>query len=288
MAPSSTAVIGQAETSRTLDGEEYLHYHDAGSGSPLLMLHGSGPGVSGWANFGGTLPAFVSKFRVVILDQPGYGQSYQPQRITPPYVGMAAGAVLRLLDALELDRVDIIGNSMGGGVACRFAIDHPERVNRLVLMGPGGLGVGPFTPRPTEGIRRLREFNDDPTRERLKAWLETMVYDLGLLTDELLEMRWSSAMRPGAIAFSRMFFESLERLSEDGRPPLWAEAARIKHPTLIVWGRDDRVVPLDNSLLPMRTLGNGEVHVLPRCGHWAMIERKSEFERLALEFLTRS
>ncbi|UDY36689.1 alpha/beta fold hydrolase [Dermatobacter hominis] len=274
-------------TSRTVDTPVgALHYHEAGDGPPLVLLHGSGPGVSAWANFRDNLGAFAEHFRTIALDFPGFGTS-APCDDNP--LAVAPGAVTALLDALELGPVPVLGNSMGGNVAARVAAAEPERITRLVTIG--GLGVGLFSASPPEGVKLLVQFVEDPTRDRLVAWMESMVFDPAILTDEFVELRWRTANDPAALADVRRMFNpkvlAAMRRAPLGAPDQVATLARIKAPTLVTWGRDDRVTPLDNVLLPLRVIRDCEVHVFPDCGHWAMIERKDEFERVVLEYLLR-
>lgn len=242
--------------------------------------------MSAWANFGSNLPTFTDHFRVLALDFPGFGTSYSCDE-NPLMV--APGAVTDFLDALGLGPVAIVGNSMGGNVAARVAAAQPERVDRLVTIG--GIGVAVFSPSPPEGIKLLVRFVEDPTRDRLVTWMESMVFDPALLTDEYVEVRWQAANQPGALDDLRRMFNAKTlaamRRAPLGAPDQVATLARIKAPTLVTWGRDDRVTPLDNVLLPLRVVRNCEVHVFPDCGHWVMIERRAEFERVVLEFLRR-
>jgi 4,5:9,10-diseco-3-hydroxy-5,9,17-trioxoandrosta-1(10),2-diene-4-oate hydrolase len=278
-------------TSRTLAGDEHLHYHRAGDGPGLLLLHGSGPGVSGWANFGPNVPAFSRDRTVVIPDQPGFGDSYVPD-LSTPYTRTSVAAVLRVLDAEGLDRVDVVGNSLGGGVAVQLTLDHPDRVRRLVLMGPGGIAPPLLAPQPTEGIKLLVDFCEDPTRERLVSWMQAMVGDQAFLTEERIEARWRTASAPGAIDFVRDFYRGAMAFMKSGRPlpgvPVWARLGEISQPTLLTYGRDDRVTPLEGALHPLRNIRHAELHVFPNCGHWAMQEKQYDFERVVLEFLDRS
>lgn len=250
-------------------------------------MHGSGPGVSAWSNFRGNLPTFAAGFRTIALDFPGFGVSYGCEG-SP--LSAAPGAVVDLLDALDLESVAIVGNSMGGNVGAQVAAAHPDRVSRLVTIG--GLGVGLFSPSPAEGVKLLVQFVEDPTRERLVAWMESMVFDPSILTEELVELRWQAASQPDALTDVRRMFNSkvlgAMRRAPLAAPDQVATLAKVKAPTLITWGRDDRVTPLDHMLVPMRVIRRCEVHVFPDCGHWAMIERQAEFERVALEFLGRS
>jgi 2-hydroxy-6-oxonona-2,4-dienedioate hydrolase len=275
------------ESSRFLDTPHgKLHYHVAGDGPPLLLLHGSGPGVSGWANFRGNLPAFARDCTTYLLDFPGFGESYSPK---PNPMMAASGAVIDFLDGLGLEApLPILGNSMGGGVAARVAAEHPDRVSRLVTIG--GVGIPLFSPSPPEGIKLLVEFIEEPTRERLVKWMESMVYDPAILTDEFVEMRWQAATDPAPAAdikrmYNRRLLEAMR--ARGGAAEAIAMLTRIQAPTLIMFGRDDRVTPLDSSLTAMRLIPKCELHVFYDCGHWAMIERKAEFENVTRAFLLR-
>ena len=284
---ASTTELTHDGTSRTLETPRgTLHYHEAGDGPPLLLLHGSGPGVSGWANYRGNLGVFAEHFRTLVLDFPGFGKSYSCEG--SPMVA-ALPAVLDFLDGMSLDAVPVVGNSMGGNVAARLTAGHPERVSRLVTIG--GIGLPVFSPSPPEGIKLLVQFVEDPTRERLMAWMESMVYDSAILTDEFVEMRWQAATDPAALADVRKLFNAgslaAMRNTSANAAATVDMLARIQAPTLITFGRDDRVTPLDSSLIPMRLIPKCELHVFYDCGHWAMIERKAEFESTVCSFLTR-
>jgi pimeloyl-ACP methyl ester carboxylesterase len=262
-----------------------LHYHVAGDGPPLLLLHGSGPGVSGWANFRGNLPVFAKHFTTYVLDMPGFGKSYSSDG-NPMLT--AAPAVLDFLDNLGLTALPLLGNSMGGSVAARIAAEHPERVSRLATIG--GVGVPLFSPTPSEGIKLLVEFAEDPSYERLITWMQSMVYDPAILTDEFVQMRWTAAQNPGTSAdlkrlFNRPMLEAIRRRL--GAADQLATLTKIQAPTLIMFGRDDRVTPLDSALTAMRLIDKCELHVFYDCGHWAMIERKDEFENVVLSYLLR-
>ena len=276
-------------TSRTVstpNGE--LHYHEAGSGPPLLLLHGSGPGVSGWANFGENLPVFAPHFRCLVLDLPGYGRSAP---VAGHSVMVGADAVRAFLDALNIESAHIVGNSYGAIVGARVAADTPDRVTRFVTLG--GFGFTIFSPFPAEGILRLVEFIENPSRERLITWMRSMVFDESVVTEEMIDMRFKTAMDPVVMETSKKMYTraGIGAIAERMRGPDgisdFAHLPKIKAPTLITWGRDDRVNPLDGALLPMRAIPNCELHVFPNCGHWAMIERKAEFEQVVLGFLRR-
>ncbi|MEV7005143.1 alpha/beta fold hydrolase [Streptosporangium sp. NPDC051022] len=278
---------GTEKVVETADGP--LHYHEVGDGPPVLFLHGSGPGVTGWRNFGENLRSFADRYRCLVLDFPGYGLSHD----TPGHPGDASlASVTAFLDALGIERAHVVGNSLGGIVAAQFAIAAPERVDRLVTVG--GVGRNILNPFPGEGIRLLVEFTEDPTRERLVQWLRSMVFDPAMVTEELIEQRWRQATEPATLDTARRIYgrgkleERAAAGAAAGIPPLWAQLHRIKAPTLITWGRDDRVTPLELGLLPMRVIPDVELHVFPNCGHWVMIEQKAAWESTVLAFLDRS
>jgi pimeloyl-ACP methyl ester carboxylesterase len=265
-----------------------LRYHEAGDGPPLVLLHGSGPGVSGWQNYRGVLAALAEHHRCLVLEFPGFGVS-DPVKGHPMMT--AAASVLQLLDGLGLQSADLIGNSMGGIVALNVAAAHPRRVGKLVTIG--GVGLALFSAGPAEGINLLMEFAGNPTRERLIEWLHSMVYDRALVTEELIEERWALATAADSLAtaramYSRETFEARQAaMANSDQPPYWAMLHKVSAPTLLTWGRDDRVSPLDSVLVPMRTMPNAEVHVFPRCGHWTMLEQRDAFVATVLAFLAR-
>jgi 2-hydroxy-6-oxonona-2,4-dienedioate hydrolase len=283
-----TETLSFDETSRFLDTPKgKLHYHVAGDGPPLLLLHGSGPGVSGWANFRGNLPAFAREYTTYALDFPGFGKSYSPD--ANPLVYGPTG-VLEFLDGMGLGPLPIIGNSMGGNVAARVAAEHPERVTRLASIG--GVGLSLFSPSPPEGIKLLVQFVDDPTRENLLRWMESMVYDTAILTDEFVQLRWESATDPDAPVdikklYNRQMLEGMRRGRAAGAAATVAMMTKIQAPTLVMAGRDDRVTPMESAFAAMRLIARSELHVFHDCGHWVMIERKEEFENVTLAFLAR-
>lgn len=277
-------------TSKTLEDKVgNLHYHEAGSGPVLILLHGSGPGVTGWANFENNLPVFAnSGFRTIILDLPGYGKS-APVEGMPMQV--CADGVIRLMDGLGIAKAHILGNSLGGMVGSMVAAQKPDRIDRFVTIG--GIGYGLFNAFPNEGINLLVEFIEDPTRARLVQWLHSMVYDKKIVTDDLIERRLKQALDPVTMAtskklYSRASMDAIAAMTEGPHAAAtFAHLASIQAPTLLVWGRDDRVSSMDRAFVAMRMVPNCELHVFPKCGHWAMIERKAEFENVVLAFLGR-
>jgi 4,5:9,10-diseco-3-hydroxy-5,9,17-trioxoandrosta-1(10),2-diene-4-oate hydrolase len=272
-----------------------MHFHEAGPAEgatgqdgdlPVVLLHGGGPGASAWSNFGPNLPVFAERFRTLMPDQPGFGQSGAPP-LEGNYFTFSARALASLLDALEVRKVHLVGNSLGGGTAVRFALSYPDRAGRLALMGPGGLSLNVFAPDPTEGVKRLTEFAapPGPSREKLAAFLRTLVFNSKLITDELVEERYAAASKPEAIAamaaLGMSFYDPAT--AQDGM--LWREVHRLRNEVLLIWGREDRVNPLDGALVALKQIRKAQLHVFSGCGHWAQLEKFDEFNRLVLDFL---
>jgi 4,5:9,10-diseco-3-hydroxy-5,9,17-trioxoandrosta-1(10),2-diene-4-oate hydrolase len=258
---------------------------ERGDADTVVLLHGGGPGASSWSNFGRNVPVFAKRFRAVMMDLPGYGGS-AARPATGHFFTVAATALAGLMDELGIAKTHIVGNSLGGGTALRFALDYPDRVGRLVLMGPGGLTLNVLAPDPTEGVRRLMEFGapPGPSREKMAAFLRIMVHDQRLVTDELIDERFGVASRPEALAaMVAMGASFFGEHAEDGM--LWREAHRVKHEVLLVWGREDRVNPLDGALIALKQLRRAQLHVFGGCGHWAQLEKFDEFNELSLRFL---
>jgi 4,5:9,10-diseco-3-hydroxy-5,9,17-trioxoandrosta-1(10),2-diene-4-oate hydrolase len=262
-----------------------LHYTEAGDGdATVVMLHGGGPGACGLSNFGGNLPEFARHFRTIVIDQPGFGESDKPP-VTGNYFRFAADALAAFLDEHGIEKTHLVGNSLGGGTAVRFALEYPGRAGRLALMAPGGLTLNVFSADPTEGVRRLGEFGTSPSRAAMEAFLRTMLFNQKLVTDELIDERYAVAARPESLAamtsLGLSFFDPAT--ADDGL--LWRDARRLRNPTLLLWGREDRVNPLDGALVPLKLLRNAQLHVFPRCGHWVQVEKRDEFNRLTIQFL---
>ncbi|MET9028011.1 4,5:9,10-diseco-3-hydroxy-5,9,17-trioxoandrosta-1(10),2-diene-4-oate hydrolase [Nocardia sp. NPDC004168] len=285
---TSTAELTAESTSRyaQVRPDLRLHYHEAGvgSGPTIVLLHGGGPGASSWSNFARNIPVLAEHFHVIAVDQPGYGRSDKPTE-HPQYFVHSASALKDLLDHLEItSRVHLLGNSLGGGAAVRFALDYPDRAGKLILMGPGGLSTNLFAPDPTEGVKLLSKFNFEPTRENLEAFLRIMVFDQSLITEELIDERFASASTPEALAATRAMGKSFASADFE-KGMLWRDAYKLRQPVLLIWGREDRVNPLDGALVATKVIPRAQLHVFGGCGHWAQLEKFHEFNRLAIDFL---
>lgn len=269
----------------TVDGFR-VTYHDAGEGTPFVMLHGGGAGASGWSNFADNLPSFTRDFRVLLVNQPGFGGSGYPEHFSEHYLSFAARMVIGVLDQLGIQKTHILGNSLGAAVTVRTALDFPDRIDRIVLMGTGSnVSMGLFAPRPAEGILKLQAFNAAPTLEGMEAFLRALVYNQDLITPELVKARFEAATGPSAEEGNKAMFAGMHdpQYLRDGE--LWRICDGVQHDTLITWGREDRVQPLDGAFLANKLMANSRLYIMPKCGHWAQVDAKDEFERVAISFL---
>jgi 2-hydroxy-6-oxonona-2,4-dienedioate hydrolase len=284
---STTALTEEASSRfvRVKDGdlELRLHYNDCGSGAEtVVMLHGSGPGASGWANFNRNVEPFVAAgYRVVLLDCPGWSKS-DSIVCTGSRSDLNARALASVLDALGLAKVHLIGNSMGGHSAVAFALANPARVGKLVLMGGGTGGPSQFVPMPTEGIKLLQGLYREPTIENLKKMMAIFVFDSSSLTDELYRTRLDNMLsrRDHLENFVKSLAANPRQFPDQG-----ARLGEIAAPTLVIWGRDDRFMPMDVGLRLLWGMANAELHIFNRCGHWAQWEHADKFNRMVLDFL---
>jgi 2-hydroxymuconate-semialdehyde hydrolase len=249
------------------------NYHDSGDGEPVLLIHGSGPGVSAWANWRLTIPELSRYFYVIAPDMVGFGFTERPESFVYNMDAWSRHAI-GLLDALSLETVSIVGNSFGGALALALAIHHPDRVNKLVLMGSCGVDF-----KLTDGLDKTWGYH--PSLENMKELLDIFAYDRSLVTDELAQLRYEASIRPG-------FQESLEKMFPAPRQQ-WIEAIAsdeadielIDKETLIIHGREDKVIPKLFSLIT-----NSQLHLFGRCGHWTQIEHADRFNQLLINFLT--
>ncbi len=251
--------------------------HDVGSGPPVLLIHGSGPGVSAWANWRLVMPELAKQARVIAPDMAGFGYTERKpaQRYDmDSWVEQAVG----LLDALDIGQADLVGNSFGGALSLALTIRHPHRVRRLVLMGSVGVPF-PITP----GLDAVWGY--EPSFEAMRALLDVFAYDRSLVNDELARLRFQASTRPGfQESFARMFPAPRQRWVDAMASPE-ADIRRIAHETLVVHGREDKVIPLENSLALAQQIPRAQLHVYPECGHWTQIEHAARFTRLVANFL---
>lgn len=259
-----------------------IHYNDAGAGETVVMLHGSGPGASGWSNFHRNIGSVVDAgYRVILMDCPGWNKS-DPIVCRESRPHQIARLLRAMMDRLDIPFVHLVGNSMGAVAANDFAHSYPDRVGKMALLGGGGVGPSLFNPMPMEGIKLIQRLYADPTMDNLMKMLEVFVYDPKALPEELIKGRYENIVtRPEHLA---NWIESW-KVHPAQFPDFSQKLAEIEAPSLIIWGRDDRFVPIDNGLRMLWGLRNSELHIFGQCGHWAQWEHADKFNRLLLTFL---
>lgn len=276
---SATATAGTVEPpARTVRvGELEISYHEVGSGPPLLMLHGTGPGASGWSNFRLTAPAFADRYRVIVPDLPRYGRSSKVP-IRGPRLTVLSGIMAEFLEAIDVTAPSIIGNSMGGQVAMKLGIDRPDLVRRLTVIGSPPLGPSVMGPSPAEAIRLIEGYyrGSGPSIEKMRQLLSALVYDQSRVTDDIVRERYEQSTDPDTIKANAGPMWEKESLE--------GQLGRLTAPVLIVWGQDDRAAPLDIALRMVRELPDARLLVFSRCGHWAQVEHAAEFNRVVGSF----
>ncbi|PVZ82313.1 2-hydroxy-6-oxo-2,4-heptadienoate hydrolase [Serratia sp. S1B] len=260
-----------------LTGGFSTNYHDMGSGErTILMVHGSGPGVTAWANWRLVMPELSKQARVIAPDMLGFGYTERPDGVSYNKA-VWVQQVKDLLDALDIDQVDLVGNSFGGSIALAFTIAYPERVRRLVLMGSVGV---PF--QITRGLDNVWGY--EPSFQNMRKLMDVFAYSRELITDELAELRYQASIRPGfQESFSAMFPAPRQRWVDALESPA-EQIESLQQPTLIIHGRDDQVIPLQTSLTLLKLIPRSQLHVFGQCGHWAQIEHNARFNRLVSDF----
>ncbi len=262
---------------RIRTGTFETNVHDAGRGEPVLLIHGSGPGVSAWANWRLVLPVLAEQRHVIAPDMVGFGTTDRPAGIR---YGMDTWVrqALYVLDAFGIDRADIVGNSFGGALALALAIRHPQRVRRLVLMGSVGV---PFAITP--GLDAVWGY--EPSLDNMRALLDIFAHDRSLVNDDLARMRYEASVQPGFHESYAQMFPAPRQASVDAMASAEADIRALSHQTLVIHGREDRVIPLSNSLTLAQWIPNAQLHVFGHCGHWTQIEHTKRFNRLVGDFL---
>lgn len=257
-------------------GDLNTNYHDVGDGAPLLLIHGSGPGVSAFANWRLVMPLLAEQVRVLAPDMAGFGYTEIPdgQEFSRE---IWLKQLVDFLDAIGVEKVSVVGNSFGGSMALALAIHHPERVEKVILMGAVGV--------PFEITRGLDDvWGYEPSPELMgRLMRETFAYDTSMITEDMVQGRYTASLRTQD-SFGRMFPAPRQRWV-DSMTFSEAEIRGITAPTLMVHGRDDKVIPLSTSLTMLDWIDDSRLHVFGRCGHWTQIEYAKPFARLVLDFL---
>ncbi|MFC8515397.1 alpha/beta fold hydrolase [Streptomyces sp. NPDC057257] len=258
---------------------------ETGEGPPVLLLHGGGPGASGVSNYSRNIARLAEEFRVIVPDLPGYGRSSKGVDGTDPFGHLAHG-IRGLMDRLGLDRAHLVGNSYGGACALRLALDTPERVDRMVLMGPGGIGTTRALPTP--GLTSLLNYysGDGPSRQKLEEFVRTyLVFNAADVPDSVIDARYRDSIDPEVVAAPPLrrprSLRTLWRMdfTRDAR------LSRLPVPTLVLWGASDKVNrPSGGSMLAER-LPDCDLYLVANTGHWVQFERPELFNRLCADFL---
>ena len=275
------------ETTVVVDGKE-IFYAESGSGTAVVMLHGGGPGASGVSNFARNIDALARHYRVIVPDLPGYGRSTKSIDQSDPF-GSLADSIRGLLDALGIDCAALIGNSYGGAAALRLALDTPRRVSKLVLMGPGGIGT--TRGLPTAGLNSLLDYygGDGPSRAKLEQFIRTyLVYDGASVPEELIDLRYQASVDPDVVANPPLRRPSgLWALRTLWRMDLTRDSRLrgLPTPTLVLWGRDDKVNKPSGGPLLLNMMPHAELVMCSRTGHWMQWERPDLFNELVADFL---
>lgn len=252
------------------------NYHDVGEGAPILLIHGSGPGVTAWANWRLNLPELAREFRVIAPDMFGFGYSDAKGRIEDKQIWV--DQIASLLDGLGIEKVSLVGNSFGGAIALAFMIAHPDRVERAVLMGPAGLNF-PITPALDQ------VWGYEPSLEAMRASLKYLAWDHSRLTEDLIQSRYEASMRPGAHEPYKATFGGANRQANIAMLASREEdIAALPHETLILHGLSDQVIPMESTIRLTNLLTKADLHVFGECGHWVQIERMTSFNRMVTEF----
>lgn len=255
-----------------------IHYHDTGGdGTVLILLHGGGPGASAWSNFRENLPALAPQFRVLAIDMPHFGQSDKP---VDRYLDCSwyAEVLEKAMAAIGISKAHFVGNSMGGTIALELALARPDMVDRLVLMGTAG-SLPMFSPVPTEGAKHLINYyqGEGPTPAKLEAFIRSMIFDQSRITPEFLQSRYEASIAPELMVQRTADLEAMFNL--------WRRVEKVPHKTLLIYGKEDRVVPWDTGLLLLRLLPQADLHIFSRSGHWTQWERAPEFNSVVSSFL---
>ena len=258
-------------------GAIQTNYHDVGQGEPILLLHGSGPGVSAWANWRLSIQALQQDYRLLAPDFAGFGYSLFPEDM-PFNRDTWLQQIVDFLDALGLEQVNVIGNSFGGSMALALAIYHPERVKKLILMGSVGV---PF--ELTVGLDAVWGYT--PSFENMQAIMKVFAYNQNLVGDDLVQMRYlASTKEDTRAAYERMFPAPRQQWVNAMSHPE-EKVRQIHQPTLMIHGRDDQVIPLATSLTLLNWIENSQLHIFSQCGHWTQIEHAKTFTQLVAHFL---
>lgn len=258
-------------------GSFKTNYHDYGSGDPVLLIHGSGPGVSSWANWNKVMPKLSERRRVLAPDMLGFGYTERPADMKFSMDIWAEQAV-DFIDALKLEKVDVVGNSFGGALALALAINYPQKIRKVVLMGSMGVNF-PIT----KGLDSVWGY--EPSPEGMFELLSLFVYNKAIATKELAQMRYEGSIQPGFQESFSAMFPAPRQNSVEAMAKYEDKISSIDKPVLVIHGRDDQVIPLEAGYKIFSMLDDAQLHVFGHCGHWTQIEQADKFVSLVDNFL---
>ncbi len=255
------------------------HVHEAGSGPPVLLVHGSGPGATAWANWRFTFPHLTQRFRVYAYDIPGFGYTERDPNVRYGMVPWVEH-LLAFVEDVVREPVMIVGNSLGGALAIAAAVARPALFERIALMGPACLRF-PLT----EGLDRVWGY--EPSEENMRRLVaDYFVHDRSIATPELIRLRLEASLQPGFQEAFSLLFPAPRQRWVDAIATDEAKIRAITAPTLIVHGREDRVIPLDVSYRLLQLMPNAQLHVFGNCGHWTQVEYADDFNALLTHFFS--
>ncbi len=281
--------ITETSTARDVQTAKWkLHYNEAGSGHPVILLHGSGPGATGWSNFGQNIGPLSQRYRVIALDSPGWGGSDPLDPTKERFSDAVAESITLLIDALGIEQAALVGNSGGGAAAMQVAALWPERVSHLITMGSGLPTPGSLIFSPaglSEGLKIMLQTYREPTPENFRRLVSIMVFDSSFVTDELCRMRADAALSRSDHLDNWAKRLTPQALPGMPFPELIAKLMTFEGPSLFIHGRDDRVVQMEMTLRLVSMVQNAAAHIFNRCGHWCQIEHANAFNELIDAFL---
>lgn len=293
-AADKTLGVTSAEDLTTKLSQEMVRVDDrelfvsrGGTGSPVVLLHGGGPGASGLTNFSRNIDALATRHDVIVPDLPGYGRSTKRIDRSDPFRSLG-DAVRGLLDALGIERAHLVGNSYGGAAALRMALDTPDRAERLVLMGPGGVGTSRSL--PTAGLNALLDYygGDGPSMAKIETFIrEFLVADGDSVPRAAIAARFEASIDPEVVANPPLRRPSgPAALRTIWRMDFTRDKAlrRLPNPTLVIWGDEDKVNRPSGGPTLAKTIPNCELWAVPNVGHWVQWEAAGEFNRRVLAF----
>ena len=254
----------------TLFGQK-IHYLDVGQGPTVVLLHGLGGSSANWAL---TVPALATKYRVIVPDQIGFGKSDKP------LINYRVGTYVDFLDALlkeaKVEKATLVGNSLGGWIGAAYALAHPAKVEKLVLVDAAGFALG-----PNDDPKRLYTLNIS-TREGVRQMLPLVMYNYKLfMGDAAVDAFLAQRLAAGDGFTINALLESVKR----GEDTLDGQLDKLKTPTLIIWGKQDGLTPLAWGERFKKEIPNSEIIIFDQCGHAPPLEKATDFNAALIKFL---